>query len=207
MWFFKNLLQYRAGIGRIPTAAVCNSVMPPGSTGFSGEAVCFPADPMSPYVASGGGQHWRKKKRGKQMKSFMKEFKEFISRGNVMDMAVGIIIGGAFTSIVTSLVDDVINPILGCFGGVDFSNIVIPLVGDASLKVGNFINAIINFLIMAFILFSIIKAMNTAAGKIKKEEEEAAPTTKMCPYCRSEDVPIEATRCPHCTSQLEEKAG
>ena len=145
----------------------------------------------------------RIQKRGKQMKSFMKEFKEFISRGNVMDMAVGIIIGGAFTAIVTSLVEDVINPILGCFGGVDFSNIVIPLVGEASLKIGNFINAIINFLIMAFILFSIIKAMNHAADKLQKEEEDAPPTTKMCPYCKSEDVPIEATRCPHCTSQLD----
>ena len=83
------------------------------------------------------------------MKGFMNEFKEFISRGNVMDMAVGIIIGGAFTAIVTSLVEDVINPILGCFGGMDFSNIVIPLVGEASLKVGNFINAVINFLIIS----------------------------------------------------------
>lgn len=141
------------------------------------------------------------------MKSFMNEFKEFISRGNVMDMAVGIIIGGAFTSIVTSLVDDVINPILGCFGGMDFSNIVIPLAGEASLKIGNFINAIINFLIMAFILFSIIKAMNTAsnvaAAKLKKEKEEEAPTTKMCPYCKSEDVPVGACKCLHCGSELE----
>ena len=134
------------------------------------------------------------------MKSFMEEFKAFISRGNVMDMAVGIIIGGAFTAIVTSLVEDVINPILGCFGGMDFSNIVIPLVGEASLKIGNFINAIINFLIMAFILFSIIKAMNAAASKVKKEEEEV-PTTKICPFCKSE-IPIEATRCAHCTSEL-----
>ena len=137
------------------------------------------------------------------MKSFMDEFKAFISRGNVMDMAVGIIIGGAFTAIVTSLVEDVINPILGCFGGMDFSNIVIPLVGDASLKIGNFINAIINFLIMAFILFSIIKAMNTAAEKLKKEEEEAAPTAKMCPYCKSEDIPLGACKCLHCGSELE----
>ena len=137
------------------------------------------------------------------MKSFMSEFKEFISRGNVMDMAVGVIIGGAFSAIVTSLVDDIINPILGCFGGMDFSSIVIPLVGDASLKVGAFINAVINFLIMAFILFSIIKAMNTASSKLKKEEEEAAPTTKMCPYCKSEDIPIGACKCLHCGSELE----
>ena len=143
------------------------------------------------------------KKRGiRIMKSFMKEFKEFISRGNVMDMAVGIIIGGAFTAIVNSLVEDIINPLLGCFVSMDFSAWKIPLVGDASLGVGNFINAIISFLIMAFILFSIIKAMNKAASIGKKEEEPAAPTTKMCPYCKSE-IAIEATRCPHCTSQLD----
>ena len=135
------------------------------------------------------------------MKSFMKEFKEFISRGNVMDMAVGIIIGGAFTAIVNSLVEDIINPLLGCFVSMDFSAWKIPLVGDASLGVGNFINAIISFLIMAFILFSIIKAMNKAASIGKKPEPEAEPTTKICPYCKSE-ISIEATRCPHCTSQL-----
>ena len=125
------------------------------------------------------------------MKGFMKEFKEFISRGNVMDMAVGIIIGGAFTAIVTSLVEDVITPIIGMIGGF-----------EASLGIGNFINAIISVLIMAFILFSIIKAMNKAASIGKKEEAPAAPTTKMCPYCKSE-IAIEATRCPHCTSQLD----
>lgn len=138
------------------------------------------------------------------MKSFFDEFKKFISRGNVMDMAVGIIIGGAFTAIVTSLVDDVINPILGCFGGMDFSNIVIPLIGDASIKIGSFINAVINFLIMALILFIMVKAMNRAASLTHKkdDEETPAPTTKICPYCRSE-ISIEATRCPHCTSQLD----
>ncbi len=135
------------------------------------------------------------------MKAFMKEFKEFISRGNVMDMAVGIIIGGAFTAIVNSLVADIINPLLGCFISMDFSAWTIPLVGEAALGIGNFINAIISFLIMAFILFSIIKAMNKAASIGKKPEEPAAPTTKICPYCKSE-IAIEATRCPHCTSQL-----
>lgn len=136
------------------------------------------------------------------MKNFLKEFKEFISRGNVMDMAVGIIIGGAFTSIVSSLVEDIINPLLGCFVSMDFSAWKIPLVGDAALGIGNFINAVISFLIMAFILFSIIKALNKAASLAKKEPEEpAAPTTKICPYCKSE-IAIEATRCPHCTSQL-----
>ena len=135
------------------------------------------------------------------MTSFMKEFKEFISRGNVMDMAIGIIIGVAFTSIVSSLVEDIINPLLGCFVSMDFSAWKIPLVGDASLGIGNFINAVISFLIMAFILFSIIKAMNKAASIGKKPEPEAEPTTKICPYCKSE-ISIEATRCPHCTSQL-----
>ena len=135
------------------------------------------------------------------MKNFMKEFKEFISRGNVMDMAVGIIIGGAFTAIVSSLVEDIINPLLGCFVSMDFSAWKIPLVGDAALGIGNFVNAVISFLIMAFILFSIIKALNKAATIGKKPEEEPAPTTKVCPYCKSE-IPIDATRCPHCTSEL-----
>lgn len=137
------------------------------------------------------------------MKKFMDEFKAFISRGNVMDMAVGIIIGGAFTAIVTSLVDDIINPILGVFGGFDFSGVSIPLRGDAAIHIGSFINAVINFLIMALIIFLIIRAMNKASELAKKDkkEEEAAPTTKMCPYCKSE-IALEATRCPHCTSEL-----
>ena len=88
------------------------------------------------------------------MKKFIEEFKAFISRGNVMDMAVGIIIGGAFTNIVSSLVADIINPILGIFGGMDFSKLSIPLSGEASLNYGNFISAILNFLIMAFIVFT-----------------------------------------------------
>ena len=134
------------------------------------------------------------------MKAFMKEIKEFISRGNVMDMAVGIIIGGAFTAIVTSLVEDIITPIIGMIGGFDFSGLVIT-VNNSPIAVGKFINAIINFLLIAIVLFSIIKAVNKAASIAKKPEEEAAPTTKVCPYCKSE-IPIEATRCPHCTSQL-----
>lgn len=140
------------------------------------------------------------------MKKFIEEFKAFISRGNVMDMAVGIIIGGAFTSIVTSLVNDIINPILGVFGGMDFSQYSIKLSGEAALNYGNFIAAIINFLIMAFIVFMIMKVMNGFAEKMKKPEEpkEEVPTTKKCPYCMSE-IAIEATRCAHCTSVLEEK--
>jgi large conductance mechanosensitive channel len=140
------------------------------------------------------------------MKKFFEEFKAFISRGNVMDMAVGIIIGGAFTAIVTSLVNDIINPVLGVFGGKDFSQLSIPLKGDAALNYGNFIAAIINFLIMALIVFTLVKTMNGIAEKAKKKEEpvEEEPTTKKCPYCISE-ISIEATRCPHCTSVLEEE--
>lgn len=136
------------------------------------------------------------------MKKFINEFKEFISRGNVMDMAVGIIIGGAFTSIVSSLVEDIINPILGIFGGMDFSDLSITLVGDATLNYGKFITAVLNFLIMALIVFVLVKAMNGFAAKMKKPVEEAAPTTKKCPFCKSE-IAIDATRCPHCTSVLE----
>lgn len=134
------------------------------------------------------------------MKIFFDEFKKFISRGNVMDMAVGIIIGGAFTAIVTSLVEDIITPILGIFGGMDFSDVVLTINGS-NFGIGKFITAIINFLLIALVLFSIIKAINKAQTIGKKKEEEAAPTTKKCPYCLSE-IPLEATRCPHCTSEL-----
>jgi len=139
------------------------------------------------------------------VKKFFKEFKEFISRGNVMDMAIGIIIGGAFTSIVTSLVDNIISPLLGCFGTMNFDQLQLKLTGDVTLNYGMFITAVINFLIMAFVIFLIVKVLNKASSIVpKKGEEEAAPTVKMCPYCRSE-IAIEATRCPHCTSVLEEK--
>ena len=136
------------------------------------------------------------------MKSFMKEFRDFINRGNVLDMAIGIIIGGAFTAIVTSLSNDIISPIHGLIGGYDFSAYSLKF-GDVAIKYGSFITAIINFLIMALIVFCMVKAMNRATSKLKKEEEiEEAATTKVCPYCKSE-ISIEATRCPHCTSQLE----
>lgn len=136
----------------------------------------------------------------------MEEFKAFISRGNVMDMAVGIIIGGAFTSIVSSLVEDIINPILGMFGGMNFDKLSISLLGEATLNYGKFITAVINFLIMALIVFIIMKTMNNIGEKLKKKEEEkpAEPTTKKCPFCKSE-IAIDAARCPHCTSVLEEK--
>jgi large conductance mechanosensitive channel len=134
------------------------------------------------------------------MKKFFEEFKKFISKGNVMDMAVGIIIGGAFTSIVSSLVDDIINPILGLFGGMNFDQLAWNITGDVTLNYGKFITAVVNFLIMALVVFLIVKALNTASSKFKKDEP-AAPTTKKCPYCKSE-IAIDATRCPHCTSEL-----
>ena len=137
------------------------------------------------------------------MKKFMEEFKAFIARGNVMDMAVGIIIGGAFTSIVTSLVEDIINPLLGLFGGMNFDRLHVNLLGEVTLNYGKFITAVVNFLIMAFIVFLLMKAVNGMGDKlIKKEAEEAAPETKICPFCKSE-IAVEAVRCPHCTSELE----
>ena len=138
------------------------------------------------------------------MKNFMNEFKKFIARGNVMDMAVGIIIGGAFTAIVTSLVNDIINPLLGLFGGMNFDQLEWNITGDVVLYYGKFITAIINFLIMALVIFILVRMINRAGEKFsKKKEEKQAPTTKKCPYCKSE-IAIDATRCPHCTSQIEE---
>lgn len=141
------------------------------------------------------------------MKKFFEEFKTFISRGNVMDMAVGIIIGGAFTGIVSSLVEDIINPILGLFGGMNFDQLHWNLAGEVTLNYGKFISAVLNFLIMALIVFVIVKTMNSISSRMKRKEEEtpAAPTTKTCPYCKSE-IAIDATRCPHCTSVLEKAA-
>lgn len=136
------------------------------------------------------------------MKKFMAEFKEFINRGNVVDMAVGIMIGAAFKAIVDSLVNDIISPLIGLIFKQDFSGLSFKL-WDVELKYGAFLMAVLNFLIIAFVLFMIIKLMNSLRdmGKKKPEEAPAAPTTKVCPYCKSE-VDIEATRCPHCTSDL-----
>lgn len=144
----------------------------------------------------------------KKGNGFMSEFKKFITRGNVMDMAVGVIVGGAFTSIVTSLNKDILTPVLGIFGGLDFSHLFV-LLGEGEeapvLAYGNFITAILNFLITAFVIFCLVKGLNRLNDKMSKKEEEkpAAPTTKKCPFCKS-DIAIDATRCPHCTSQLEE---
>ena len=138
------------------------------------------------------------------MKNFFSEFKKFIARGNVMDMAVGIIIGGAFTTIVNSLVNDIINPLLGLFGGMNFDQLQWNITGDVILYYGKFITAIINFLIMALVIFVLIRTINKAGEKLsKKNDTPAVPTTKKCPYCKSE-IALDATRCPHCSSQLTE---
>lgn len=137
------------------------------------------------------------------MKKIIQEFKEFVSRGNVMDMAVGVIIGGAFTAIVNSLVDDMFTPLLGLItGGRDFSALHFKF-GDAEFRYGAFLSAIINFLLVALVLFLLVKAVNKLRSRNKAEEAAPAPTTKTCPFCRSE-IDLHATRCPHCTSELKE---
>ncbi len=151
------------------------------------------------------------------MKKFMTEFKEFALKGNMMDLAIGMIIGAAFTSIVSSLVDDIINPFLGLFTGkIDFANLFVALdggdyatleaaeeAGAAAIKYGSFISNIINFIIMALVVFMIVKVLNNLRKRSEKPAEAAPaePTTKACGYCLSE-IPIKASRCPHCTSQL-----
>ena len=139
------------------------------------------------------------------MKKFLQEFKEFISKGNVMDLAVGVIIGGAFSSIVTSLTDNIIKPLINCIGGAEVQG-KIHLVGDNYIDYGAFISAIINFLIMALIIFVMVKIVNKAVALGKKlepksDETEEAPTTKICPFCKTE-INIDAVRCPNCTSVL-----
>lgn len=130
------------------------------------------------------------------MKKFINEFKQFAMRGNMLDMAIGVIIGGAFTGIVTSLTDNFINPILNFFTGGKIYSLQ-DIAGFAS----SFISSVVNFLIMAFILFCLLKMFNRLMS-IGKKEETVAPKTKICPYCKSE-IHIQASRCPHCTSQLE----
>ena len=139
-------------------------------------------------------------------KGLVAEFKEFIMRGNVIDLAVGVIIGGAFQAIVSSLVDDIIMPVISLFTkGLDFSKLAIQINAETTLNYGNFISAVINFLIMALVIFLMVKAINKVHTIGKKEEPavEEAPTTKVCPFCKSE-ISIEATRCPHCTSEITE---
>lgn len=156
----------------------------------------------------------------------LKEFKEFAMRGNIMDLAIGVVIGGAFQKIVNSLVNDIIMPAISVITGkVDFSDMVFT-VGEASIKYGNFITAIVDFLIIAFSIFLVVKYINKLnrikdleeavvskidkKGKFKKHkteepEEPKEPETKICPYCLTE-IKYKAKRCPHCTSELQEKS-
>lgn len=152
----------------------------------------------------------------------LKEFKEFALKGNIMDMAIGVIIGGAFQKIVTSLVNDIIMPAISIFTGkVDFSDLVFT-VGNSSIKYGSFITTIVDFLIIAFSIFIAIRTINKLNDRAKQDLDKMAkknkflkkrkvkeapvpePTTKICPFCLSE-INIKATRCPHCTSELELK--
>ena len=139
-----------------------------------------------------------KKKQGK----FLKEFKEFALRGNVLELAVGVLIGGAFQSVVTSFTSNIISPILGCFGGVNFSEWVLEI-GKLKLTYGAFLTDIINFLIMAFVIFMLVKVMNKIAKIGEKPEEPKEETTKICPHCYNK-INIKADRCPYCTSKLNE---
>ena len=138
------------------------------------------------------------------IKSFFNEFKKFAMRGNVMDMAVGIIIGAAFGKIVDSMVKDIMMPPIGLLlGKVDFSDLKWKIADDVSINYGVFLNNVISFIIVAFAVFVLIKAVNKLQEKMIKEEE-AAPTTKKCPYC-CEEIPLAAVKCLHCTSDLSDK--
>jgi len=129
----------------------------------------------------------------------VKEFKAFAMRGNVMDLAVAVIIGGAFGKIVSSLVNDIIMPVIGLLiGGVDFSGLAFTI-GNATVTYGNFINNILDFIILALVIFLMIKFIDNL--KKKPAPVAAEPTTKECPYCFT-IIPIKARRCPNCTSEL-----
>ena len=137
------------------------------------------------------------------MKKLLAEFKEFALKGNMLDLAVGVLIGGAFSALVTSLTDNIIQPLLNCFASPDAagaSKLVIK-VWRLEMPIGQFIADVINFIIMAFVIFMIVKGINKLRTIGKKPEAEAAPTTKVCPFCKSE-ISIEAVKCPHCTSDL-----
>ncbi len=140
------------------------------------------------------------------MKKFFAEFKEFISRGNVLDLAVGVIIGAAFGAIVTALCEKIITPlielIIGSILGKSIDEMT-SVLNVGPIEFGAFLSAVINFIIMAFIIFLIVKGFNKMANLRKKEEAEEEPTTKVCPFCCSE-IDIKATKCPHCTSDLPE---
>lgn len=130
------------------------------------------------------------------MKKFLREFRDFALRGNVMDMAVGVIVGAAFSDIVTSLTDNFINPVLKMITqGMRYT------LTDVGGFASNFLSSIVNFVIMAFILFCLMRVVNKAVN-LGKKKEESEPTTKDCPYCFSK-IPVKATKCPHCTSEVE----
>lgn len=143
------------------------------------------------------------------MKKFFEEFKTFALKGNMVDLAVGVLIGSAFSSLVTSLTNNIIKPILNCFGTADAVSGVGSLTvkfGKLNMPVGQFISDVINFIIMALIIFLIVKAVNKLSTFGRKPEKPVAPTTKKCPYCLSE-IPLEAVKCPHCTSNLPVESG
>ena len=131
----------------------------------------------------------------------LKEFKEFASKGNFIDMAIGVVIGGAVGNVVSSITTLLMNFISIFTAGVVFKDLSVTFMGE-NFPYGMTIEAIINFLIITFTMFLIVKAMNKANSLLVKEEEPAAPTTKVCPYCKT-DIAIDATRCPNCTSQLD----
>ena len=155
------------------------------------------------------------------MKKFVKEFKEFALKGNMLDMAIGVIIGGAFTALVTAFTTNIVNPLLSLIPGVNNLNETLKIVlheaeinaagevvaEEVAIKFGAFIAAIITFLILALVIFLLVKSINKlrAAEEARKKalEGEEAPTTKICPFCKSE-IAVDATRCPHCTSELKE---
>ncbi len=131
----------------------------------------------------------------------LEDFKKFIMRGNVMDLAVAVIIGGAFGKIVSSLVSDIIMPLIGLIiGGIDFSGLALT-VGSAKVTYGNFINNVVDFVIIAFVIFLMVRGLSSLENLRARPAPAATPTTKECPYCFS-TIAIKATRCPNCTSEI-----
>ncbi|MDD3192680.1 MAG: large conductance mechanosensitive channel protein MscL [Oscillospiraceae bacterium] len=131
---------------------------------------------------------------------FWTEFRQFIAKGNVMNLAVGVMIGAAFQSIINSLVSDIVSPVIGLFASADMSDWSVAI-GGAQIRYGAFLTAVINFLIMALVIFWLVKLLNKIFSLGKKAKPETQPTTKKCPFCCSE-IAADATRCPHCTSEL-----
>jgi len=138
------------------------------------------------------------------LKKFFTEFRDFALRGNVLNLAVGVIIGAAFQNIVTSLTTNILSPVIGLFTGKDFSQWQITIFGDVHIAYGAFFASVINFIIMAFVVFLIVKAVTKIVSINKKPEADKEPTTQKCPFCMTE-IDINATRCPACTSLLKTK--